>query len=575
MRAASLLGVFLIVKAIAVEWRDLPASPWLPIAIVWQDLLVACLFLAVERIAPTRWTWAIYALMLIVAALNVPVMRVVATPVTWPMLRGARPALADSLLHYATWGNAVAVAIVAAAGLVLPLATRRLKPRAISWIAVACLPVVVLGPAATARVDTLGTHRNPVAALVRSALPRVGARAGDEDWRRSPFAGAAREDLSRFRGIAAGRHVVLVSLESTAAQYLAPWGDREDRMPNLSRIARQAIVFENAYAVYPESIKGLFSVLCSLYPAFDTQPDQLARAPCDSLATVAARAGYRTAMFHSGRFGYLGMNAIIRGRGFGQLLDAGDIGGNHNSSFGVDEPSTIARMLQWIDETPPGRRFFVAYLPVAGHHPYETPERGPYPDRDEFGRYSNALRYGDDSLGALARGLRERGLEDKTLWIVFGDHGEAFGQHPGNFGHTFFLHDENVRVPMLVAAPGRIAAQVRVSRSVSLVDLAPTVLDVLGIPAPSSYTGASMLEPDPRMALFFTDYSLGFWGLRDQRWKFLHEIESGRSQLFDLAADPGEHRDIADRHPRRVEWYRAHLQRWGAAQREFILRPRP
>ncbi len=94
---------------------------------------------------------------------------------------------------------------------------------------------------------------------------------------------------------------------------------------------------------------------------------------------VLAEAGYRTAMFHSGRFGYLGMEAIIHNRGYQTLEDAGDIGGNHESSFGVDEPATVARMLAWIDALPSRQRFFLTYLPIAGHHPYETPERGPFP----------------------------------------------------------------------------------------------------------------------------------------------------------------------------------------------------
>src|SRR6266849_4380725 len=144
-------------------------------------------------------------------------------------------------------------------------------------------------------------------------------------------------------------------------------------------------------------------------------------------------------MFHSGRFGYLGMESIIRNRGYETLEDAGSISGNHNSSFGVDEPATVARMLAWVDGLPRGQRFFLTYLPIAGHHPYETPERGPFPDRDEMGRYRNALHYGDVSLAALGDGLRARDLEEDTLWIIYGDHGEAFGQHEGNYGHTFFL----------------------------------------------------------------------------------------------------------------------------------------
>src|SRR5262249_21278966 len=159
-----------------------------------------------------------------------------------------------------------------------------------------------------------------------------------------------------------------------------------------------------------------YSVLCSAYPKPDSRPEDYANTPCRSVTAELAGAGYRTAMFHSGRFAYLGMESIVRHRGFQTLEDAGDIGGNHESSFGVDEHSTVARILAWIDALPRGEKFFVTYLPIAGHHPYETPVRGPFPDRDEDGRYRNALLYGDASLGELVDGLRARGLEENTLW---------------------------------------------------------------------------------------------------------------------------------------------------------------
>src|SRR5439155_26711168 len=148
--------------------------------------------------------------------------------------------------------------------------------------------------------------------------------------------------------------------------------------------------------------------------------------------------------------------------------------------------STVSRILRWVDTVPRDQRFFVTYLPIAGHHPYETPEPGPFAEDSDLGRYRNALHYGDASLGTLMRGLRDRGLDRNTLWIVFGDHGEAFGQHDGNYGHTFFVYDENVHVPFLVAAPGLLEGQTRSRRVVSLVDTAPTVLDLIGVRAPDA-----------------------------------------------------------------------------------------
>ena len=388
------------------------------------------------------------------AVVNIPVQRTLWSPLTWPMWRAAGGPLADSIRHYATWSNAGLIGVGLAVIAVAPIVCRRVPASPVLIALAAC---TALGPAGAARVDTLGLERNAWTALVGNLTVRL-ATPASRDWRASALESPLADDFLRFRGAANGRNVVLVSLESTAARYLGMYGAQPDVAPNLSELSRSAMVFESAYAVYPESIKGLFSILCSVPPAFDTTAESYAGVPCNSIAAVLGEHGYRTGLFHSGRFGYLGMNAIIQHRGYDVLADAGDIGGQHDSSFGIDEPSTVASILKWIDAGPPGRPFFVTYLPIAGHHPYETPERGPFPDRDEFGRYRNALHYGDAALGALRRGLEARGLDRNALWIVLGDHGEAFGQHEGNYGHTFQLYDENVRVPYLIAAPGLLAA---------------------------------------------------------------------------------------------------------------------
>lgn len=364
--------------------------------------------------------------------------------------------------------------------------------------------------------------------------------------------------------------MVLVSLESTAASYLRPFGAADDPMPHLTELARQSILFENAYAVYPESIKGLYSVLCSSYPAIHTSPETYEHVPCDSLGEKLAQSSYRTGLFHSGRFGYLGMESIVRRRGFDVLEDAGQIGGDHHSSFGVDEPSTVKRILAWLDSLPAGDRFFVTYLPIAGHHPYATPGPGPFPQDNARGCYLNSLHYADDALGLLIDGLRERRLDENTLWVIFGDHGEAFGQHEGNFGHTLSVYEENVHVPFFIASRGLTTRQVRVQEAASLLDVAPTVLDLLGLALPSSYQGESLLTSRARMALFFTDYTLGLLGLRDDRWKFIHEMDSGRSKLFDLLGDPAERFDLSSQRVDLVAAYRAHLLRWCGYQRDRI-----
>lgn len=567
MRAASLFAVLVLAHALTLIGHGVPVSVWSPIAYFWQDALVAAVFACLDRTARWAWAgWTLYAAIVVYVALNVPVTFVLSSPLTWTMLRAAGGALSDSIWHHVTITNLGALFFIIGCGAAFPLIFTRLKLTAKPALILAALAIVAAGPFAVSRIDTLGMHRNAIGALWPAGLPNVEGASENHEWRTSPLSSTPGEDLSRYRGAAAGRNVVLVILESAGARYLRSYGAAEDPMPNLTALAARSIVFENAYAVYPESIKGLFSTLCSRYPAYDTPPEKYAEVLCPSIAEALAHGGYRTALFHSGRFVYLGMESIIKNRGYEILEDAGVIGGNVNSSFGVDEPSTVARMFSWIDSLKKDERFFVTYLPAAGHHPYSTPDPGPFPEDNEIGRYRNALRYSDAALGEFFRGLRARGLEEKTLFVIFGDHGEAFGQHRGNYGHTLSIYDENVRVPYIIAVPGLIQEQSRVKRAASLIDTAPTILDFLGVPLPKQFQGSSLLDASPRMALFFTDYSLGWLGLRDSCWKYLYEIDSSRSKLFDVCKDRGETVELSTAESARVRAYRLNLQHWIAAQ---------
>jgi arylsulfatase A-like enzyme len=111
----------------------------------------------------------------------------------------------------------------------------------------------------------------------------------------------------------------------------------------------------------------------------------------------------------------------------------------------------------------------------------------------------------------------------------------------------------------------------RSNRVVSLVDVAPTALDLAGLSIPTSYQGRSMLATGRDMALFFADYSLGLLGLRDGSLKVIHAIDSGRSSLFDLDADPEERVNLADRNPERVRWYVQNLKGWSASQKQRLV----
>jgi arylsulfatase A-like enzyme len=162
-------------------------------------------------------------------------------------------------------------------------------------------------------------------------------------------------------------------------------------------------------------------------------------------------------------------------------------------------------------------------------------------------------------------GLRARGLESKTMVVAFGDHGEAFGQHDGNSGHSLYIYDENVRVPLVIHLPEEPDSR-RVSRPVSVMDLAPTVVDLLGIGSAVD-ARRSLLTPSARLAFFFTDYSRVWVGLRDGCWKYLFDVAGRRSQLYDVCRDPDEREDRSLVLPDRVETYRLRAEQWLATTR--------
>ncbi|MFL5304805.1 MAG: sulfatase [Polyangia bacterium] len=580
--AAVVLGAKLLTVALRIgdgAGRGL-CSLWAPLALIHQDLWLVVLFglaeaaaAAAARRRPTlapsaraAMTFS-YALIVLWVAVNVPVARLFATPATFAFLHATGGALGDSARVFVTPANVAAPLAVVAVGVALALRPLRAPVRLIPGVGLALAAAVALaGAPATAHVATLGLHRNAVITLVRSTaahyLPARSEVTDVTDAACAPAEGDAA-DLRDLRGAARGRNVVWVILESTAARFLAPYGAARDATPNLTALSRDAVLFESAYAAYPESIKGLFSMLCARRPLAGREASDLGAGatPCDALPARLAAEGYRTALLHSGRFAYLGMKTVVAARGFQRLEDGATVGGAFSSSFGVDEPATVQRLLAFVDGLRPDERFFALYMPIAGHHPYHAPGAGPRPfvERVPADAYANDLFVGDAAFGLLRDGLRARGLDDRTLYVVVGDHGEAFLEHEGNFAHSLFLYEENVRVPLLIAAPGLTRGTRRAPQLASAVDVAPTIVDLLGLPPSALHEGRSLLDPAPRLVTFFTDQGVPQAALREGCWKFIEDRESGRAQLFDLSADPGERQNVAAADAARVRRYRGCL----------------
>ncbi|MCC6624572.1 MAG: sulfatase-like hydrolase/transferase [Deltaproteobacteria bacterium] len=599
-RAAALFIALALAKLALVVLRAAdgiapPAHPFAPFVLLFEDAWLTGLLLLADlglmRLLAGRpraatavgvGLWVVAGAAVLWAAINVPVARLFSTPLTASMMSAVGGALADSALAYLGPGNVV--------GLLLPLvgfvvAARALQPRRVATALYALGATSLIGPLALASARTLGVHHNAVVALVVSAVPSGAPPVAPEHDLDLPSAGPSL-DLRELSGRARGMNVIVVVLESTGARYLPAWRppddpETRDPMPNLARLVRHATLFDRIWTPYPESIKGLFAAQCGQYPRPETAALEHAaerlRARC--LSTVLGEQGYATGLFHSGWFAYLGMRDIVRDRGFDVALDAEHIGGPARSSFGTDDRETARRLLAWLDTTPRDRPFYAVWMPIAGHHPYRAPGDAPRPfvERSERDAYLNDLAVADAALGVLMAGVAERGLAGDTLWVVYGDHGQAFQQHPGNFAHTLFLYEENLHVPLALVLPDRSptpAPARRAPQRGTLVDLAPTVLDLLGLPADPLHDGRSLLWPTSPPAVAFTDHRALQVAVAHGDWKAI--LEGGRLELYDLATDPAEHKDKSLDEAARAERYRRYLGAWLDAQhRRFASRQRP
>jgi len=563
--------------------RAVGASAWFVLASLAEDLKLvagyALLVAVVEvfgRAYPARAKLGTVGIAVLNASLgfwmvlNIPVARFFSTPLTYSLLHATGSALGDSIAGYLSLPNIGLPVLVWVGGQAFACWVRPRLHISLRWtvaLSVVALVELTLSPTANRKVDTLGLHRNAVVAVAESTFSRVflgaGATRPSLSSEECSSAGAVTDTslvLGDLAGLARGRSVVWVILESTGARALTSYGASRAAMPNLDQLARQAVIFDHAYSVYPESIKGLFSVLCSSEPEARSEASDYAvgKVPCRSIADEMAQAGYRTGLFHSGWFAYLGMRAVVEGRGFGELHDAGTIASPFRTSFGVDDRATADRFLAFVDGVPSGQPFFALFMPIAGHHPYHAPGDGPrpFPDQEDKDAYANDLHMADEAFGRLRQGLRDRGRDEGTIYVVFGDHGEAFREHDGNIAHALFLYEENVRVPLLIAAPGVLPVARRIQGDASLIDLAPTTLALAGLHVPAQYQGRSLLGSPARVARFATEQAVRRVGLRDGQWKFILDEDSGRAQLFDLTTDPEERRNLATEHTDLVNHYR-------------------
>jgi arylsulfatase A-like enzyme/tetratricopeptide (TPR) repeat protein len=369
-------------------------------------------------------------------------------------------------------------------------------------------------------------------------------------------------------------NVLLVTLDTTRADRIGAYGYAAARTPQLDALARRGALFEQAATTSPLTQPAHASILTGTYPTWHgvrvNGSTALAQQQL-TLAEIYRERGYATAAF-VGAFvldGRWGLN-----QGFDVYDDAFDLSKYERLDLGsVQRPGdqVVDAALGWLQAEAKGPFFAWVHL-YDPHVPYEPPEpmRSELAPRGLEGLYDGEIAFADQQLGRCLAWLRDKGLEDRTIVLVVGDHGEGLGSH-GEGTHGYFIYDYAQRVPLIVAAPLPGLAGVRVPLQVSTVDVLPTLLALSGIETPAHVQGRSLLPAmrRPRDARGGHAYgesmtpSLQYgWAplaaLRTERFKL---IQAPRPELFDLAADPGETTNVIARHALVAEDLRVRLER--------------
>ncbi len=381
--------------------------------------------------------------------------------------------------------------------------------------------------AATARSVMQGLA--PLFARLAPPAPRLrGRRARDR-----------RGELAALSGLpeAPGAHVLLVTIDALRPDHLGAWGYPRPTSPRLDALAREGVVFERAYAAAPHSSYSLCSLMTSeyLHETLDLgQP-----LPTATLPRALEAAGYRTAAFFTvGIFHTEGERLRpYRNDAFGFALH------DHTDR---EAEATTDRVLEEVDRVTREQErptfFWAHYFDV--HEPYEDTHFG----TSDVDRYDGELRKADAAIGRLVDAM-ERRLAAPIIVVVSADHGEEFRDHGGVY-HGSTLYEEQIRVPLIVRAPG--LAPRRVSAPVQTIDIAPTLLGLAAVDAPASFRGRDLRalatgrvpEVGPAFAAVISKRMAVSWPL-----KLVADLRFGNFELYDLARDPHERENLAGRHP--------------------------
>ncbi len=353
-------------------------------------------------------------------------------------------------------------------------------------------------------------------------------------------------------------NVILITIDTLRADHVGIYGAGQARTPVLDSLAAEGTYFEHCVSQVPLTLPSHTSLLSSTYPQFSQVRDNggfQVPGALTLISEILKGRGRATAAF-IGAFvlhGKWGLN-----QGFDTYSDRFD-----PARYGkillenekrADEVLGDAR--KWLQNLG-DRRFFAWIHLYDPHSPYDPP--APFDHSSPRAAYRGEVEYTDGELGKFISFLKEQELYDHSLIIVAADHGEGLGDHNED-GHGMFLYETTVHVPLILRAPLPFARH-RVDETVELVDVAPTVLDLLEIPAPKQWQGRSLWplldgkadDPAGRAysETYYPRFHYGWSSLRSFTSGKLKYILAPRDELYDLARDPGEVRELAGDRRRR------------------------
>lgn len=351
-------------------------------------------------------------------------------------------------------------------------------------------------------------------------------------------------------------NVVLITIDTLRADHVGAYGDRDAATPVLDELAARGVRFVHAVAHVPLTLPSHASLLTGLTPlahGVRNNSGSLLGPTIPTLAEQFRAAGYRTAAFVSGfplhrRFGLA--------RGF-DVYDDRFLRSDDPTRAPYDErraDRTLAAAIAWVRQSQEqGTRPFLVWIHFFDPHaPYEPPE--PYRTRFSDRPYDGEIAFVDEQIGRL---LDSGLLGRNTIVAVTSDHGEGLGEH-GEPTHGVFIYESTIRVPLVFAGPG-IPARADAASLARIIDIAPTLLDLAGLPPFKSTEGRSLrraiegrtaASDEPAyMESLYARLSFGWaplHGVRDRMWTY---VDAPTPELFDLTSDPGEQHNLARERP--------------------------